>query len=169
MGILVILLLFSRATSLNFNSTTYHCNASVHECLVMDGIDSEFLMDSETSRMLAGQRRTRSLAQKAVEIRKRPAIECGRGKSYPSCEPQINPHKKDCTGIYCRTTNQFINCLLQPKPIFLEINYINGLDMGVINYLIKWINEKYIQSIIFCPNPLKHTCLPNLLSSTTVP
>ena len=105
MGILVILLLFSRATSLNFNSTTYHCNASVHECLVMDGIDSEFLMDSETSRMLAGQRRTRSLAQKAVEIRKRPAIECGRGKSYPSCEPQINPHKKDCTGIYCRTTN----------------------------------------------------------------
>ncbi|GMY12838.1 hypothetical protein FCV25MIE_08077 [Fagus crenata] len=88
MGILVILLLFNRATSLNFNSTTYHCNASVHECLIMDSIDSEFLMDSETSRMLAGQRRTLSPAQKAVEIRKRAAIACRH--SYSNCLPSIN-------------------------------------------------------------------------------
>ena len=95
MGILVILLLFNRATSLNFNSTTYHCNASVHECLIMDGIDSEFLMDSETSRMLAGETTSYSPGKNAVDKPEMAAIElCGRGKSYKSCEPDFNGNQK---------------------------------------------------------------------------
>ncbi len=52
MAILVIILfntIHFRATSLKFISTNYHCNGSVHEYLIMDGIDSEFLIDSDTS------------------------------------------------------------------------------------------------------------------------
>jgi hypothetical protein len=104
MGILVILLLFGRATSLNFNSTTYHCNASVHECLVMDGIDSEFLMDSETSRMLAGESTKYSPGKNAVDNPGTAAVElCGRGKPYKGCEPTEKNHPpppEHCGGQY---------------------------------------------------------------------
>ncbi|GMY12835.1 Rapid ALkalinization Factor [Fagus crenata] len=104
MGILVILLLFNRATSLTFNSTTYHCNASVHECLVMDGIDSEFLMDSETSKMLAGESTSFSPGRNADDYPDTEAIVCGRGRPYTPCVPNKNhPPQKDCTGLYCRT------------------------------------------------------------------
>lgn len=103
---ILLLLLFNtnhiKATSLsvqfNFinNSSTYHCvNASVHECLAVKGIDPEFLMDTETRRMLTYS--TKYQSYKSLEDTK--TASCGRGKSYQSCTPGLNcgsSYKRDC-------------------------------------------------------------------------
>lgn len=108
MAILVLLLVFNtnliKATSLsvqfNFinNSSTYHCvNASVHECLADKGIDPEFLMDTETRRMLAYLPKYQSY--NSLEDTK--TASCGRGISYHSCTTSPN-----CKSPYDRTCKQ---------------------------------------------------------------
>ncbi|KAF3948470.1 hypothetical protein CMV_025537 [Castanea mollissima] len=106
MAILVLLRVFNtnhiKATSLsvqfNFinNSSTYHCvNASMHECLADKGIDPEFLMDTETRRMLAYSPEYQSYT--ALEDTK--TASCGRGRSYKSCSPDANcpsPYNRNC-------------------------------------------------------------------------
>ena len=90
----------SLSAQFNFNnnnsSSTYRCNGSVHECLIMDGIDSELIfMDSvHTSRMLAST--GFSVSRRALDAKKPPA-NCGRedknGKPYTKdndCIPYPN-------------------------------------------------------------------------------
>ena len=90
----------SLSTQFNFNnnnsSSAYHCNGSVHECLIVDGIDSELIfMDSgHTTRMLDDVK-TNSIAENAVRDPDQSAVRsCPNGRPYGQCPP--SPNQKSC-------------------------------------------------------------------------
>ena len=95
----------SLSTQFNFNnnnsSSAYHCNGSVHECLIMDGIDSGliFMESVHTTRMLDEDNR-KSFTDAAL-VANKPVNECGRGKPYKPCTPPPHTSSGNC-GIYHR-------------------------------------------------------------------
>ncbi|KAL4652773.1 hypothetical protein ACB092_01G255400 [Castanea dentata] len=96
----------SLSAQFNFNNdnsnSTYHCNGSVHECLIMDGIDSELIfMDSvHTTRILADVE-TKSISYNAADNPEQQAVtKCERGKPYTTCLPP--KHGCDHDAVYKR-------------------------------------------------------------------
>ena len=95
----------SLSAQFNFNSnnssSTYHCNGSVDECLIMDGIDSGliFMESVHTTRMLDEDNR-KSFTDAAL-VANKPVNECGRGKPYKPCTPPPHTSSGNC-GIYHR-------------------------------------------------------------------
>ena len=90
----------SLSAQFNFNSSsTYHCNGSVDECLIMDGIDSGliFMESVHTTRMLDEDNR-KSFTDAAL-VANKPVNECGRGKPYKPCTPPPHTSSGNC-GIY---------------------------------------------------------------------
>ena len=98
----------SLSAQFNFNnnnnsssSSTYHCNGSVDECLIMDGIDSGLIsMGSVRRTRMLGEDNGKSFTD-ATRTANKPVSECGRGNSYTSCMPKPNqPKPKPHCGIY---------------------------------------------------------------------
>ena len=76
----------------NNNNSTYHCNGSMHECLIMEGIDSEliFMNSVHTTRML-DEVNPKSIADNAALFANKAVVDvCGCDKSYNSCLPNPN-------------------------------------------------------------------------------
>ncbi|KAF5748919.1 hypothetical protein HS088_TW04G00880 [Tripterygium wilfordii] len=101
--LLVMLLLFintSLSLKINISSST-SCNGSVHEC-VIGSEDSEFLVDSETNRMLRMLLNFQALTEGSKNPT--PVNDCGKDKSYHPCLPDPNNPKKSehCQNVYNR-------------------------------------------------------------------
>ena len=95
----------------NNNSTTYQCNGSVHECFIMDSIESELIfinIPSTQAEYLPRLTQTQSLIM----------------PSY-SLTSQLQWLIVDANLIQIPSFHGWYNINL-PKPIFLWINYING-------------------------------------------
>lgn len=95
------------STQFNFNSnnssSTYHCNGSVDECLIMDGVESGLtFMDSVHTTRILENVNTNSIAENAALFPDQSALaDCGRGKPYKGCEPKPNsPKPKTHCGVY---------------------------------------------------------------------
>ena len=90
----------------NNNSSTYHCNGSVDESLIMDGIDSGLtFMESVHTTGILENVNTNSISENAARVPNKPAVSavnvCGRFQPYKHCTPRRHPSTKRC-GIYNR-------------------------------------------------------------------
>ncbi|KAF3943576.1 hypothetical protein CMV_029886 [Castanea mollissima] len=97
----------SLSAQFNFNnnnsSSTYHCNGSVDECLIMDGIDSGLIfMDSVHSTRMLDEVNLMSIADNALDPNLAAVRTCGKGSPYGKCLPNSNPsnpcavYRRDC-------------------------------------------------------------------------